>query len=485
MAKVETETIVHRLLERGYNVAPAAAGRIAAADDPGATLDAVVASVSDEVLCITPRHVEDALVDPFVSGGDRPTPPPDRARGDRPEQAVVLTDTITGDSTGTGEYSDFVALFRDRYEQLAAPLRGRVTHRNARSLSDARAGTEVGMIGMIADIRSTRNGHWLIELEDTTGAFPALVVKDRDVAATAQRLLYDEVIGVTGRLSDDAGIIFVEDLHVPDVPRTHEPNTADRHVQAALISDVHVGSKEFLADAWQAFTDWLHSEEAAAVEYLVIAGDMVEGVGVYPGQEADLAIEDVYEQYRHFAALLEAVPADIEIVMIPGNHDAVRLAEPQPAFTDDIADILSVHDAQIGANPCTVTLEGVTILLYHGASLDEVIAAIPDERVAYDNPDRAMEELLRKRHVAPQYGGRIRIAPESRDHLVIDPIPDIFHTGHVHTVGVGTYHGVRLINSGCWQAQTDFQRRNNLDPDPGFAPIVDLDTLDVSLRKFS
>lgn len=170
--------------------------------------------------------------------------------------------------------------------------------------------------------------------------------------------------------------------------------------------------------------------------------------------------------------------------MIPGNHDAVRLAEPQPAFTDEIADILAVHDARITGNPSTVSLEGVNVLVYHGASLDEVIASVPDEDVAYANPDRAMRELLRKRHVAPQYGGKIRVAPEERDFLVIEDVPDVFHAGHVHTIGVGTYNGVRIINSGCWQSQTDFQRRNNLDPDPGYAPILDLDTLEVTLRKF-
>ncbi len=484
MAHAATEAIVHRLLERGYNVAPAAAARIAGADDPERILEAVLASVSEDVLCITPGHVEAAIDNPLVSGGDDTNYAPRRARSDRPVDPIGIVGDVTGQSTCTGEYGDFVALFRDRYDQLAGLLRGRITHRNARSLADARGGSEVGMIGMVADVRSTRNGHWLVELEDPTGAFPALLMSDRDIAADAQGLLYDEVIGVSGRLSDDAGIIFVEDLYLPDVPRTFEPNTADRHVQAALISDVHVGSKEFLAEAWDDFSAWLHSPEAEPVEYLVIAGDMVEGVGVYPGQEHDLAIEDVYAQYRRFAELLKQVPGDLEIVMIPGNHDAVRLAEPQPAFTDEIADILAVHDAHITANPSTVSLEGVNILVYHGASLDEVIASVPDEDVAYANPDRAMAELLRKRHVAPQYGGRIRIAPEERDYLVIEDVPDVFHTGHVHTIGVGTYHGVRLINSGCWQAQTDFQRRNNLDPDPGFAPIIDLDTLDVKLRKF-
>jgi DNA polymerase II small subunit len=41
-----------------------------------------------------------------------------------------------------------------------------------------------------------------------------------------------------------------------------------------------------------------------------------------------------------------------------------------------------------------------------------------------------------------------------------------------------------MINSSCWQAQTDFQKSVNLDPDVGYAPIVDLQTLDLTVRQF-
>jgi len=212
---------------------------------------------------------------------------------------------------------------------------------------------------------------------------------------------------------------------------------------------------------------------------------MVEGVGVYPGQDEELSIIDIYEQYERFSEHLKAVPGDIEIVMIPGNHDAVRLAEPQPAFDERLREIMSAHDARFSGNPSVVTLEGVDVLMYHGMSLDEVIAEFPEDRASYDEPHKAMNALLRKRHVAPKYGGKLRLAPEEKDYLVIDDVPDVFHTGHVHKLGVGSYRNVRTINSGCWQAQTAFQKSVNIDPDVGYAPIVDLDTLDVTIRKFT
>ena len=404
-------------------------------------------------------------------------------------RSLDVSGDVTGESTGTGEYGDFVNVFRDRFERLSKQLRGRVNARPTSAVASMPGGGETAIVGMVSDIRSTASGHWLIELEDTSGTFPCLVMKDREFADAVDELLFDEVIAVEGTLSDDNGdgdgILFVDALYFPDVPRTYQPSTADRHVQAALISDVHVGSQEFMADAWSRFADWLHTEEASAVEYLLLAGDMVEGVGVYPDQDEELDIVDIYEQYEAFSEYLKEIPGDMEILMIPGNHDAVRLAEPQPGFDEELRDIMSAHDARISGNPSTVTVEGVDVLMYHGVSLDEVIAELPEEKASYEQPHKAMYQLLKKRHVAPQFGGKTRLAPEEEDYLVMDTVPDVFHTGHVHKLGWGKYHNVLAVNSGCWQEQTAFQKSVNIDPDAGFAPILDLDTLNMTVRQFS
>jgi len=524
--------IVHALAERGYNAEREAVTLLAGADDPPTALVAVIEATPDEALRITAASVRETLesdsptpdppgvstespssetsvstptknpekqttksggaVETGGSSGSTTTGTPE-TRSDsqrvstltRSPQPAEISGDITGRSTGTGEYNEFVTTFRDRYERLSKMLAGRVNHRPASAIDSMGGGSEAEMIGLVNDIRSTASGHWLIELEDTTGTFPALVMKDRDIAGMVDDLLMDECIAVQGTLADDGGIIFVDSLFIPDVPRTFRPSTADRHVQAALVSDIHVGSQEFMADAWNRFADWLHTEEAQSVEYLLIAGDMVEGVGVYPDQDEELDIVDIFDQYEAFSEHLKAVPGDIEIVMIPGNHDAVRLAEPQPGFDEELRDIMSAHDARISGNPSTVTIEGVSVLMYHGVSLDEVIAELPEEKASYDEPHKAMYQLLKKRHVAPQYGGRMRLAPETKDYLVIDDVPDIFHTGHVHKLGWGKYHNVMAVNSGCWQAQTEFQKKVNIDPDVAHAPIVDLDTLNMTVRKFA
>jgi DNA polymerase II small subunit len=501
--------IVRELARRGYNAEREAVTLLAGADDPAAALDAAVAGVPDDALRLTVGHVRSALDEERTATDDAPPSASDpsvstaapeedtsaqspgspvETKGSGPgdgTRSVDVAGDVTGQSTGTGEYGDFVSVFRDRYERLSASLRGRVNHRPAAAIGEMAGGSDVATIGLVNDVRSSANGHWIVELEDTTGTFPCLITKDRDIAGLVDELLLDECVAIEGTLSDDAGIVFVDAIHFPDVPRTHRPSTADRHVQAALISDVHVGSQEFMADAWHRFADWLHTEEAAAVEYLLIAGDMVEGVGVYPDQDEELDVVDIYDQYERFSEHLKEVPGDLEIVMIPGNHDAVRLAEPQPGFDEELRELMTAHDARVVGNPATVTVEGVSVLMYHGVSLDEVIAELPASKASYDEPHRAMYQLLKKRHVAPKYGGHMRLAPEERDYLVIEDVPDVFHTGHVHKLGYGKYHNVLAVNSGCWQAQTAFQKSVNIDPDAGFAPVVDLDTLDLTVRKFA
>jgi DNA polymerase II small subunit len=536
--------IVSELTSRGYNADREAVTLLAGADDPDAALEVAVEHAPADALKLSAEHVETVLDeldgranetvvetgdDTSASTGQKSkkksqttsgSPAETKGVGDdqlgdgnedssdfgddvidvsRPDESVRDPDLdarsldiagdVTGQSTGTGEYKDFVSVFRDRFKRLSKQLRSRVNARPTAAVTSMPGGGDTAIVGMISDIRSTASGHWLVELEDTSGTFPCLIMKDREFADEVDELLHDEVIAVEGTLSDDNddgdGILFVDSIYFPDVPRTYRPSTADRHVQAALISDVHVGSQEFMADAWSRFADWLHTEAASPVEYLLIAGDMVEGVGVYPDQDEELDIVDIYDQYEQFSEYLKEVPGDLDVVMIPGNHDAVRLAEPQPGFTEELRSIMSAHDAEISGNPSTVNVEGVDILMYHGVSLDEVIAELPDDKASYDEPHKAMYQLLKKRHVAPQFGGKTRLAPEERDYLVMDSVPDVFHTGHVHKLGWGKYHNVLSVNSGCWQAQTAFQKSVNIDPDAGFAPILDLDTLDMTVRQFS
>ena len=67
--------------------------------------------------------------------------------------------------------------------------------------------------------------------------------------------------------------------------------------------------------------------------------------------------------------------------------------------------------------------------------------------------------------------------PETKDHLVIERIPDVFHGGHIHINGEGQYRGVQIVNSGTMQSQTSFQKSLNIDPTPGQISLLNLQSL--------
>ena len=183
--------------------------------------------------------------------------------------------------------------------------------------------------------------------------------------------------------------------------------------------------------------------------------------------------------------LLSKIPPHIDILIIPGNHDAVRIAEPQPTFPSDLSKLIKEHvpHVRLLGNPTIVELDGVNILAYHGRSMDDLLNTIPG--LTYENPLEAMKIMLQKRHLAPIYGGRTTIAPENEDHLVIKDIPDIFATGHVHSTGAAKHKGILLVNASTWQSQTEFQRMRNFNPDPAKAVLVNLKTFDFMTLAFT
>ena len=163
--------IVRELAARGYNAEREAVTLLAGAADPAAALDRAVDTAPPDALRITAAHVRTALdapvnppasdgdgaratgeEDPHVSTGDRDTAAsptaetaPVETEGsaatggrvgtrDTAHRSVEIAGDITGRSTGTGEYKDFVAVFRDRYEKLSGQLRGRVNHRPAEAI---------------------------------------------------------------------------------------------------------------------------------------------------------------------------------------------------------------------------------------------------------------------------------------------------------------------------------------------------------------
>ncbi len=389
----------------------------------------------------------------------------------------IIQDTSKKSYT-SGELENLISYFKSRYEKLANILSKRPELKNYTKIADINDSQDsLSLILMVREIRSSKNGHKIVEFEDDTGNISILFSnKNEELFAEAEKLVRDEVIGVIANKSDDRGFAFGQEIINPGVLRIPEKKM---DFGIVFLSDVHIGSLTFLEDAFLKFIDWINcdfgTEEqrrvAEDVKYLIIGGDIVDGIGVYPNQDKELSIKDITEQYNEAAKFLGNIRSDIKIIIAPGNHDASRVAEPQPAVPEEYANALyELDNVEFISNPGVVSLDGINVLIYHGRSFDDLVMAV--KQFTYERNDLLMEELLKKRHLAPIYGERTPLASELEDYLVIDEIPDVFHTGHVHVNSYKKYKGVHLINSGTFQTQTEFQKIYNIEPTPAEVPVL-------------
>jgi DNA polymerase II small subunit len=388
----------------------------------------------------------------------------------------------------TGSIGEFSEYFRDRLRRTRTLLQQRIDSRDGTSIKDvfrAAAHSTTKVYCMVSEKRDSRAGT-LLKIEDVKSSATAIVQRSGppELQEKLRLLLLDQVVCLS-LFKSRGGFLIVKDLSYPDIP-LRTPHKAKEHVCAALISDLHIGSKEFMQAEFNRFLLWLNGKFgsrrlrrlAGLVKYVIIAGDVVDGIGVYPNQIDELAVKSLSEQYRLAAEFLEQIPDYIELIIVPGNHDASRKALPQPALPKEYLKILEESRSVLSlGNPANVRIHGVDFLIYHGRSLDDVLATVPG--LSFSSPEKAMRLLLKGRHLAPTYGKRTRIAPEKRDFLVINRVPDVFLAGHVHVMKYGTYRGTLMINSGAWQKQTNYQRSLGLEPTPGIIPVLDLRTLSV------
>jgi DNA polymerase II small subunit len=459
LSMLDAQQITLQFLETKLQVHPDVVRYIQEQDEPG-LIERIIEQVPGDTIVVSVKHIPGLNV----------TREGTRFLTDPSVEVITGSPGTSGCVNGT---SDYLHYFRDRYNRLGNMIRSRCSAMPIEALTRGtryRQG-ECTVIGMVVDVKTTTNGHRIAEIEDSSATIPVLFRKDRPVFSDAERIIQDEVIGVKGKLSNDGKLFFAEQLYRPDIRVDNTQYKSDRPGKAVFISDVHVGSDTFLEAAWNRFADWLSDSDFS---YLLIAGDLVDGIGIYPGQESELLIKNIYEQYDAFGSMMQALPSRMKIIISPGNHDVVRGAEPQPVipqqFTKKFPD-----NCIIVENPALVNLQGVRVLMYHGRSIDDMIGLIPG--ASYEQSGLMMEEMLQRRHLAPAYGRRTPIAAGKTDRLIIDPLPEILHTGHVHIRGLTQYRGVLGINAGTWQSQTAFQKQMNVNPTPAQAILVDLQTL--------
>ncbi|MEM3377780.1 MAG: DNA-directed DNA polymerase II small subunit [Candidatus Bathyarchaeia archaeon] len=409
------------------------------------------------------------------------------------EAAIKVVEDPTSKLSANGTVEEYLKYFQDRFKRIERLLRQRFDVKCATPILEALKSppkTKLKIIGMVTEKRESKQ-NIILTVEDLEGFATVLVSRksSEELHKKAQQLLPDQVVCLAV-VKTSSKFFLAEDIIFPEVDQKPR-HKASEPIYAVLTSDIHVGSVKFNREAFKRFILWLNGkygndrmrEIAGHVKYVLIAGDIIDGIGIYPNQMKELVIRDVYKQYKFASKLIERIPDYIEVLISPGNHDTPRKALPQPAISGEFLEILQtskrIHSL---GSPCVVSLHNVEILMYHGRSLDDIIATVPG--LSHEHPEKAMKLLLQSRHLAPVYGGKTLLSPESKDFLVIERVPDIFHAGHVHVVGHCNHRGVLIVNSGCWQEQTEYMQKLGLNPTPGKVPVVNLQTLETTVLSF-
>ena len=395
------------------------------------------------------------------------------------------------------EVEHFIKHFRNRFDEIKRIIQERAEMEGVISISRIVPRKQSSFIGMVVNKRRTKNKNLLIDFEDPTGKINVLVNKNMQAYSKAEELLLDDIVGVKG--NGNGELFFASDIIYPDV-FVHEKVYLDREEYALFTSDVHVGSVMFLRNNFERFIRWINGEVgdekqkeiSKKVRHLFIVGDTIDGVGVYPGQENLLEIKDIRDQYKELARYLAMIRDDITIFMIPGQHDSVRVAEPQPPIGVDYAEpIHYLKNVVLLGNPSMVELvnngrKGIKVLMYHGASMNSVISEIEELRImkAHQYPARVVKYLLKRRHLAPMHSSVVYI-PSDKDLLVIREVPDVMVTGDLHRSSIDSYNGVQIITSSCWQSMTPFEEKVGNIPDTCKVPLMNLKTREVKILDFS
>lgn len=417
----------------------------------------------------------------------------------------IIYDSNNNINSGEG-IEGYTSLFRSRYEKSIKILAQRPDSKKIKKiglikqlLNQSKINTNsdgdnpkeytensIFVAGLVMDKRIKKNSYE-VTIDDYTGLLDATAYSE-ELRKQASLLTFDQMVMLELENNSKRRGYAIKNLFSLDIP-DRIPNRSKSETYSVLISDLHIGSKFFMEKEFHRFLEWLNGnlgdkDIVSKIKYICICGDLIDGIGIFPNQDKELLEKESNLQMEHAINILSKIPKHMKIFLIPGNHDLGRRALPQPAIPKKYAEKLySLENISMLGNPCMINMDGIKTLMFHGQSLDDVIATIPG--LSYSKPAEAMKILLKSRHLSPIYGHRTPIAPELEDMMVIEEVPDILHSGHVHVIDVDSYKGTLIVNSGAWQTQTPFQQTMGITPTPGIAIIINLETLKPYQINFS
>jgi DNA polymerase II small subunit len=394
------------------------------------------------------------------------------------------------------EVADFTKHFRNRVSEMKKILQENSSLKNLVSINKLSGNRQnLSIIGIISSRTITKNKNLIFEVEDLTGKIKVLISpSNKELYGKAEEICLDSVLGFSG--FGNREIIFSNGVVFPDslLPE-RKKSPFDENV--LFLGDIHYGSSLFLEDKFLKFIDYVNGKvpntpEAEKIKYLFLGGDIIAGVGTYPTQERELKIKDIEEQFIGLTQLLSKIRKDIKIIISPGNHDGVRLMEPQPFLNEKYAwSIYNLKNVILTGNPAYVNIgakgnfSGFDILTYHGVSFHYYANSIPKliHEGGVNSPNKIMAYLLQNRHLAPSHAS-VQYYPSEEDFLMIKKIPDILVSGHTHKSAVSYYNNILTISTSSWESKTPYQEKMGNHPDFCKVPMFNLKTRTIKILDF-
>ena len=139
----------------------------------------------------------------------------------------------------------------------------------------------------------------------------------------------------------------------------------------------------------------------------------------------------------------------------------------------------TLSNVQNHGNPLYLTINGMKFLVFHGQGSDKIFQSL--FKIKEQNPVMGFAQLLEYRHLSPEYGSFASTAPYSKDYLVINEIPDVLVTGHLHMANYGIHKGVRIVSCGSFKQPSSNQSETKKDSSVGVFPVIDTITGEITL----
>lgn len=408
-----------------------------------------------------------------------------------PSSQVTVKLDIPERTSAKPDFSAFRQLFQNRFEQLSTIFLE--NFKSSEAILKRKIGLEESsrvrsgvLIGMVQDTRVLHTNKFVIQLEDPESEIitNCVMVQDSPSYPEYRDILRDTVIGISGVLpknfrEGDVTAFWGKDVIRPGfLPKSFNPTSYPHRI--LFLADLHFGSKYFSRGIFAKLIKFLtlqdldptYKDIAKEIKTIIIVGDLVDGIGRFSNQKNQISSHSFQAQYEGLAKILMEIPSHIQIFVIPGEHDATQAALPQPAIDRQISQaLLAMPNLTSHGNPLRLSLEEMKLLIFHGQGNYELFQK--QFQKANYNPTTAIKQLLEYRHLYPEYGSYNPLAPFNRDYLVIDEIPDVVVSGHLHHAYFEEYKGIKIITCGTFQRENQRKTQLKGEVSLGIIPILD------------